>query len=232
MSVKGIIFRQLAAYLMETLQFDQVITEANPMPLPNLAWVDKQMGQFIHPELFNSIPLPGVLISFRKTQWENIGRQVQKGNAIITFWVYFENYADSFEGSMNQDKAIQFFDFNEAVHVALQGLFGESFTDLVRLSDEDDEDHDMIIGTIFEYGTTINDTSSDGQRKSVMVSDKIPVGKIVSSIERPDNAESSTDNGFNIDEVEPEQLPLYKPASKIINPHTYLFEDEFEKNFE
>jgi hypothetical protein len=199
MSVKGDIFRQLATYLMATLQFDQTVTEDNPLPLPNLVWVDKQMGQFNHPELSQLVPLPAILIGYRKTTWDSESRRVQKGNAILTFWVYFENYADSFTGSMNQDKALQFFDFNEAVHQALQGYDGDLFTALDRLSDEDDENQDMIIGSIFEYSTLITDTSADEHRKYTIVTNKGATPQYVNAITRPiNNGDDDTDNTFVI----------------------------------
>src|SRR6185437_2811549 len=117
-----------------------------------------------------------------------------------TFWVYFENYADSFNGSMNQDKALQFFDFNEAVHQSLQGFDGDLFTALDRVSDEDDEDQDMIIGTVFEYTTLITDTSADEHRKYTVVTDICPEGKFVDSINRPpiNSGDDDTDNVFII----------------------------------
>ncbi len=205
MSVKGEIFRQISDYLMHTLQnFDPILHPDGvftpEMNLPGLVWVDKQMGQFNHPELSQLVPLPAILIGFRKTAWDSESRRVQKGDSILTFWVYFENYADSFTGSMNQDKALQFFDFNEEVHKALQGYDGDLFTALDRMSDEDDEDQDMIIGTIFEYSTVIADSSADEHRKYELVSDIIPGGKYVHQIVRPpkDGGEDGKDNEFII----------------------------------
>lgn len=192
MSVKGKIFKLLAAYLMEKLQFDQVVSEDNPFPIPNLRWVDKQMGQFNHPELSQLVPLPAILIGFRKTNWQSESRRVQRGDSVLTFWVYFENYADSFQGSMNQDLALQFFEFNEAVHQALQGFdIPGLITALDRISDEDDEDQDMIIGTIFEYSTIISDDSADEHRHYVAVENTTSEGKYLHSIVRP-----PVDNGM------------------------------------
>jgi hypothetical protein len=205
MSVKGDIFRQLSNYLMQTLQTYDPVLHPNgvftpEMSLPGLVWVDKQMGQFNHPELAQLVPLPAILIGFRKTNWDSESRRVQKGDSIITFWVYFENYADSFTGSMNQDKALQFFDFNEEVHKALQGYDGDLFTALDRATDEDDEDQDMIIGTIFEYSTVIADSSADEHRKYQVITDATATGKYVHQITRPprDSGDDDTDNMFVI----------------------------------
>lgn len=205
MSVKGDIFRQLSTYLMATLQTydpalypDGVFNE--DMAMPGLKLVDKQMGQFNHPELAQLLPLPAILIGFRKTNWESQSRSVQSGSSILTFWVYYENYADSFVGSMNEDIALKFFDFNEAVHQALQGYDGDLFTALDRISDEDDEEQDMIIGTIFEYTTIITDSSADADRKATAVSNRTPVGKYVRPMVKPDknSGQDDNDNSFII----------------------------------
>jgi hypothetical protein len=206
MSVKGDIFRQLSTYLMETLQnYDPV---AHPegvflpeMNLPGLAWVDKQMGQMNHPELSQLVPLPAILIGFRKTTWNSESRRVQKGDSVLTFWVYFENYADSFTGSINQDIALRFFEFNEQVHLALQGYDGDLFTRLDRISDEEDEEQDMIIGTLFEYSTIISDRSADEHRNYQVVTNTSATPAYVNGIVRPpayDGTEDDLDNDFVI----------------------------------
>ncbi len=242
MSVKKEIYLALSNYLMATLNstpdehghLTPAQQEYADMNLPNLVFFDKQMGQMNHPELFNAIPLPAILFSFRRIDWESESRRVQKGNAIFTFWAYFENYADSFNGSMNQEKAIQFFDFNEAVHKALQGLEGEYFTSLDRVSDEDDEDHDMIIGTIFEYATTVADSSADEHRKYTAVTDKGAQGAVVGTITREDRpgSDDGQDNQFIIGAPAPYIPPLYTGRIVGGDDDTQKFENEFENEFE
>jgi hypothetical protein len=199
MSIKAKIFKQLSAYLMAKLQFNQVVSINNPIPIPNLKFVDKQMGQFNSPDLYHASPLPCILISFGRTTWNSDSRQQQSGDSIIRFYIYFENYADSFQGSLNQDKALQFFEFNEKVHQALQGLSGYGYTQLERVSDEDDQDHDMIIGTVFEYSTTITDDSADDARNHTTVLNKTPDVHKVKNIVRADLSDQvDTDNGFSL----------------------------------
>jgi hypothetical protein len=202
MSVKGDIFRQLSTYLMATLQTYDAVNNPNgvfkpEMGLPGLKWVDKQMGQFNHPELAQLVPLPAILIGFRKTNWESESRRVQKGDSILTFWVYYENYADSFTGSMNQDIALKFFDYNEEVHKALQGYDGDTFTKLDRISDEDDEDQDMIIGTIFEYSTLISDFSADEHRHYAVIENTNATPHYVEQIIRPPRYDGDNDDKDN-----------------------------------
>src|SRR5690606_1168467 len=118
-SVKKDIFKTVGQHLIETVI---PVTGREDLPdLPGLQWFDKQMGQFDNPELSFSLPLPAVLIEFAPFVWSTIGQNQQKGEGIIRFYIYYENYANSFTGSLNQDIALCFFEFTEMVHQALQG---------------------------------------------------------------------------------------------------------------
>ena len=86
-----------------------------------------------------------------------------------------ENYADSYTGSINQDKALAFFEFNEKVHQALQGLCGTYFGALARVADEDDQDHKNVIVTVFEYETTIIDSSANTKKSYVLADPELDV---------------------------------------------------------
>jgi len=167
MSIKKDIFKAIGTHLMATLQ--------NMPGLPNLAHYDKQMGQFTSPELALVLPLPCVLIEFGNFNWETIGRNNQKGEGVISFSVYFENYANSFTGSLNQDIALQFFEFTEAVHVALQGYGLDFMAPLNRIGDAEDTEQDMIIMSVINYQTTIKDLTTDTRRSFIDIDPGINV---------------------------------------------------------
>ena len=59
------------------------------------------------------------------------------GKGSIRIRVVCENYAESYSGSIDQDRALAF-DLNEEIDNALEGLSGESFSQLTKISDEDD----------------------------------------------------------------------------------------------
>lgn len=145
MSTKGIIFKELSAHLLQ-----QVNT---------LEWVDKDRGQIEDPTNF-MFPKPAVFLNFRVPEYENMADGKQIGKAILRVRTVVENYAESNSQSLNQDMALQFFEFNEKVHQALQHLHGSLFQNLQRISDEDDNDHKNLIVTIMEYSFVLIDTST------------------------------------------------------------------------
>ena len=133
-----------------------------------LEFVDKYRGQLNTPGIF-TFPRPAVFISFGRFDWESMVNGSQIGKGVIKFRIVVENYADSYEGSVNQDLALEFFEFNEKVHEALQGLSGTYFSNLERTTDEDDEDHGNVIVTVMEYKTTLVDTSASTTKNYVLV---------------------------------------------------------------
>lgn len=179
MSIKGDIFKALSAHLMEKLQF------AEQQNLPNLIWVDKDFGQaqLIQEGIIN-LPMPAILISFKTPTWVSRLSKTQTGETLIRIRILFENYADSFQGSINQEKAIQFFEFTEKAHLALQNLQGENFTSLTRTADEEDDDHNNVVVSDIFYTTLITDASAEGNNTTVVT--EPTASAVETAITRPD----------------------------------------------
>jgi hypothetical protein len=182
MSVKKELFEQTGDYLMATLQnpdTDHPYGAFDPaLNLPGLKHFDKQMGQFNNPEMFNAIPLPCILMEYQAFDWKTIGKNQQKGNGIIRFYIYYENYADSFNGSVNESIALNFFLFTEEVHKSLNGLSLPNMAALERIGDNEDSAQDMIVTSTVDYATVINDSSSDFSRKFVLTDPAVKVEKV------------------------------------------------------
>ena len=173
MSIKKDIFTQLGTYLMDTLK-----SFPSDLDLPDLAWFDKQMDQFANPELALAIPLPCILMEYRQFEWQNVGKNQQRGTGNIRFYVYFENYADSFTGTVNPQLATRFFDFTEQVNLALQGYTLANMTPLTRTSDNNDIGNNMIMTAIVDYGTIITDSTTDEESKFVLVEPNVTVTRV------------------------------------------------------
>lgn len=161
MSIKKTIFLAIGAHLMATVK-------NLGGGLPDLALFDKQMGQFTSPELALILPTPMVLMQFLDFGWETSAANIQKGKGIIRFSIYFENYSNSFTGSIDQDIALRFFEFTEAVHLALQALTLDYMTPLQRVGDAEDTEQDMIIMSVMDYETIIIDVATNRHRSFIL----------------------------------------------------------------
>jgi len=159
MSVKKDIYIAITEYLKTNLN--------GAGDVPALAWIDKDMGQLNNLEQFHPLPMPAILMSFGQTRWTTLNPTTQQGETTMRFKVICENYADSFDGSPDQALAISFFDFNEEVYKTLQGLQGATFTPMIRVGDEEDEEHGNFIVTILDFATTITDITAKPSAKFV-----------------------------------------------------------------
>lgn len=160
MSVKGHTHKEIETYLMAEVE--------------GLKWFDKDKGQF--EDISNHVmPLPAILMSFGRTPYEAQGNNIQKGQLTLRFRIGYENYADSFVGSVNQEKALEFFQFNENVFKALQGLSTTYTRNLERTADEDDIDHKNLIVTIMEFTGTLIDDSADECKNFVLTEPELNV---------------------------------------------------------
>jgi hypothetical protein len=161
MSVKGHTFKEISSYLIQELQF-------HDGRLPSLQWVDRDKGQFEQMDRELPIPFPAILLSFGRAEYETVGKSTQEGSGILRIRVGYESYAESFDGSIDQEQALKFWEFMEEVHKKLQGLSGTYFSSLERIAEEEDLDHDMIIVNIMEYRCKIFDSSADKTKRYVL----------------------------------------------------------------
>lgn len=160
MSVKGTIYLEISTYLKQQI--------------PGLKWVDKDRGQLENISNF-VFPRPAIFLSFMRTEYGTIGNNSQQGTGAVRLRIAYENYADSFTGSVNQDKALAFFEFNEKVYETLQGLSGTHFSPLDRTADEDDLEHTNIIVTIQEYACNFVDDTAVKKKQFILTDPDVEV---------------------------------------------------------
>jgi hypothetical protein len=169
MSIKKNIYLGIGSYLMDNLK--------NLPSLPDLAWFDKQMGQFTNSAEFYAIPLPCVLMEFQQFSWQTVGNNQQRGTGNIRFYTYFENYANSFTGSVDQEMALRFFEFTEQLNMLLQGYTLAGMAPLERVGDNEDNAQDMVITSWIDYATIITDVSTDANRHATLTTSEVKITK-------------------------------------------------------
>ena len=142
MSIKGIVFKEISDHLETHVE--------------ELIYIDKDRGQ-VEKENVIMTPKPAALIAFMRFEWSDIGNGIKEGKGIVRVRIICENYAESYSESIDQQLALAFFDLNEKVDAALEGLSGTKFSEMKKTADEDDLDHNNIIVTVYEYETSIID---------------------------------------------------------------------------
>lgn len=160
MSAKKHTYKEISSYLKSTIA--------------ELEHVDKYRGQLSDTNNY-IFPRPAVFISFGRFDYTTLTKGAQEGIGIIRVRVVVENYAEAFDGSINQELALVFLEINEKVHEALQGLSGTYFSGLNRIMDEEDEDHGNLIVTVMEYECNLKDDSAISNKNYILTDPELTV---------------------------------------------------------
>lgn len=155
MSTKADIFKAIQDRLYEKLQGIE--------PFERI-WVDKNMGQLASVDQHDTFPLPGILISYGRGQYRNLSKGVQEWQGTMRLELIYETHSHSTTDSEDRDLAMEFFEFNQQVHDALEGFSGDDFTSLMRVADEEDTSHTTVIVSVLEYQFSFIDRVNDRKK--------------------------------------------------------------------
>lgn len=143
-AIKKQLYLALSNYLMLQLKHTDGV--------PSLVTVDKDFGQFdLMKEGIISVPLPAILISFPDTGFESQLGGDQTGEGVLKIKVGIENFYDSNNYSPNRELALNFFDFNERTHNAINNFKMEKVSGIQRIGEAEDDNHDAVIVTEITY---------------------------------------------------------------------------------
>lgn len=96
-------------------------------------WVDvwKNQVSFLDSEL--PFPAPAVFLAFQSDNMSDLSQKQQDITMLVTAYIYYETFAESFEGSYNQDSALGFGEILTNVHKNLHGTSGTNFSSMKRI---------------------------------------------------------------------------------------------------
>lgn len=111
------------------LELAEKITAA----IPVIKWVDLWRNQVGFMEEEHPFPAPAIFISFRSNGMDDLSQKVQKVNLQIDFYLFYETFADTFNKSYNQEKALEFLDTIDNLNKLLHASIGKNYTDMKRV---------------------------------------------------------------------------------------------------
>lgn len=138
----------------------QLFIDSNLTPI---AHFDRFKGQYLNPEMHQPWAKPAVFFKFNIT-WEDIGNNAQKGNGVMEVHLELENYGESYDGSPDQDYAIQDFEYQRIIAAILHGFKTANFTALRRRSSDEDENPSNTNVTIIRFEFEVIDESFERYR--------------------------------------------------------------------
>ncbi len=132
--------------------------------------VDMYNGQYTTGDTLDT---PAVYIEFVITEWADVGNNSQEGQAIIKLHLCWQNLAATeatYETPLPGAGPLEFLDFVESVHKALQGYAPDNCSPMARTLTEQDTDHADIIVWKNTYQCTYTDETTNPENDMVEVS--------------------------------------------------------------
>lgn len=152
----------LYAQLYEALQ-EQIKSE-----VPEIRYIDVDLGQLDYYETRPGVSWPCVMIDFIMGQWSNESGGVQWGDFTVNIRLGFAPFssANSLAPDVVQEKALQYFEVEWKLYKALQGFDADGLIQpMTRVSDGTEKREDPFRVRNMAFATSAEDHSAQHSNK-------------------------------------------------------------------
>lgn len=101
--------------------------------IPAIRWIDLWHNQVSFLEDEHPFPTPAVFIDFRILQADDVGLRVQQVRMQLDCYVYYETFADTYQGSWNQQSALEFLNLLNDIQATLHASDGTNYSGMRRI---------------------------------------------------------------------------------------------------
>lgn len=97
-------------------------------------WIDLWNSQVYNLEQQHPFPAPAVFLAFRANNMADMGDKVQNVKMQVDVFLFYETFADTYNGSYNQADALAFLDIIDELNKMLHGSSGTQYSSMRRVS--------------------------------------------------------------------------------------------------
>lgn len=101
---------------------------------PQIKWIDLWHNQVSFLETEHPFPSPAAFFAFRIAQAQDAGLKTQLLRMQVDIYLFFETFADTYKGAINQGDALDFLDSLNDIHVCLHGSKGDNYSEMRRIN--------------------------------------------------------------------------------------------------
>ncbi len=131
--------------------------------LSYLKFIDLQKGQMnVQPQNY-PIPLPALFIEFGDFRFSNLLEHQQKGDGLISFYLYLDLVSDSFHKAERENQTIDILDYFDELFETFDGFSTPNITPLVRSMEYKPQYGTRFILFRIDFTTTIDDGKKEQQ---------------------------------------------------------------------
>jgi hypothetical protein len=100
--------------------------------LPEIEWIDLWHSQVYNLADEHPFPTPAVFLAFRSSGIKNVGLKVQQVTLQVDVFLFYETFADTYAGGINQTEAIAFLDSMDGINKVFHGSNGQEYSSMSR----------------------------------------------------------------------------------------------------
>jgi hypothetical protein len=157
--------------------------------VPEIKTIDLFNNQFERESKNNPVKFPCCFIEFENFDWKSQSGGIQIGNLVVKFHIGFETYkTNNSSGRPDESNDIDFLDLIEKIHTSINMFNTENFNPLLRVTEQQNTDHDNVLTWVVSYSTMITDDGAE-RRFADQLINMIPdtVGSIGLTINFPES---------------------------------------------
>jgi hypothetical protein len=102
--------------------------------IPTVEWVDLWHNQVYNLEDEHPFPTPAVFFGFRGNSMKDMGAKIQHVAVQIDVFLFYETFADTYKGGINQTDALAFLDTMDGINKIFHGSTGAEYSSMSRKS--------------------------------------------------------------------------------------------------
>lgn len=102
--------------------------------IPQIHWIDLWHNQVNFLQDEHPFQTPAIFLSFRTMMTQDLGQLQQEVNLQVDFYLFYETFADTYNGAYNQESALEFLDLMDKIQATFHGANGENFSAMRRVS--------------------------------------------------------------------------------------------------
>jgi len=121
--------------------------------MPILQYIDLQKGQMARKDQNYPIPVPACLIEIKPTRWSSTGGG-QLGQTTVSLYLYMDNVTDTYDNA-ESESSVEILDNLDTLYEVVQGLYGQLFNPLNRVSDAVVEYRDRTVCFRTDFETVL-----------------------------------------------------------------------------
>ena len=121
--------------------------------MPFLQYIDLQKGQMARKDQNYPIPVPACLIEIKSTRWSSTGGG-QLGQTTVSLYLYMDSVTDTFDNA-ESESSVEILDNLDTLYEVVQGLYGQYFNPLNRVSDAVVEYRDRTVCFRTDFETVL-----------------------------------------------------------------------------